>query len=673
MNAIPRVALVWLLVAQVLVILPHLAYMPLWIAAMWLGCAAWRVQVFRMRAGYPRAWVKLALALLAGAGVWLSRGSLVGLDAGAVLLIAAFILKLVEMKTRRDALVLVFLGFFAVVVGYLFDDGFLAALYSLLPVTALLAALIGLQQSAFASRPWPTLRLAGGLLLQALPLMLLLFLFFPRLGPLWSLPMPGNKGVTGLSESMAPGDIAELGRSAELAFRVRFEGAPPPREQLYWRALTMERFDGRRWAQAPQWSGEDALHWQKRGPELRYDVIMQPSSQPWLFALDVAQTDQTDTRLMSDFHLQRRQPVEQRLFYRVSSWPQALRESSIDPRTRWRNLQLPMHGNPRARALADELRQAHAQPQALVAALLQRFNHEPFAYTLKPPATGADGVDDFLFDTRSGFCAHYAGAMAFVLRAAGIPARVVAGYQGGELNPAGNYLLVHQFDAHAWVEYWQPEQGWLSVDPTYQVAPERIEQGLEQALAGDSEYLADAPLSPLRYRGLPWLNDMRLAWDSLNYGWQRWSWPTRVSSRAPSCSAGSAGSIRPDWACCSVPRRYCRSVCSRCSCSSPGKAVAICAAANCAASNACWRCMACAVPPAKGYAPTASAPPASCRRRRQPSRPSSARSKRNAMDTAVPMIQGCVCAHCAGRCPGAWCARPRGMAGERRRHDGVHR
>ena len=522
MNAIPRVALVWLLVAQVLVILPHLAYLPLWIAAMWLGCAAWRVQVFRMRAGYPRAWVKLALALLAGAGVWLSRGSLVGLDAGAVLLIAAFILKLVEMKTRRDALVLVFLGFFAVVVGYLFDDGFLAALYSLLPVTALLAALIGLQQSAFASRPWPTLRLAGGLLLQALPLMLLLFLFFPRLGPLWSLPMPGNKGVTGLSESMAPGDIAELGRSAELAFRVRFEGAPPPREQLYWRALTMERFDGRRWAQAPQWSGEDAMHWQKRGPELRYDVIMQPSSQPWLFALDVAQTDQTDTRLMSDFHLQRRQPVEQRLFYRASSWPQALRESSIDPRMRWRNLQLPMHGNPRARALAEQLRQAHAQPQALVAALLQRFNREPFAYTLKPPATGADGVDDFLFDTRSGFCAHYAGAMAFVLRAAGIPARVVAGYQGGELNPAGNYLLVHQFDAHAWVEYWQPEQGWLSVDPTYQVAPERIEQGLEQALAGDSEYLADAPLSPLRYRGLPWLNDMRLAWDSLNYGWQRW-------------------------------------------------------------------------------------------------------------------------------------------------------
>ena len=220
MNAIPRVALVWLLVAQVLVILPHLAYMPLWIAAMWLGCAAWRVQVFRMRAGYPRAWVKLALALLAGAGVWLSRGSLVGLDAGAVLLIAAFILKLVEMKTRRDALVLVFLGFFAVVVGYLFDDGFLAALYSLLPVTALLAALIGLQQSAFASRPWPTLRLAGGLLLQALPLMLLLFLFFPAWGRCGRCRCPATRGHRTLGEHGA--------RGYRRAWALRRTGVPGP-------------------------------------------------------------------------------------------------------------------------------------------------------------------------------------------------------------------------------------------------------------------------------------------------------------------------------------------------------------------------------------------------------------------------------------------------------------
>lgn len=173
---------------------------------------------------------------------------------------------------------------------------------------------------------------------------------------------------------------------------------------------------------------------------------------------------------------------------------------------------------------------------------------------------------------------------------------MVAGYQGGELNPAGNYLLVHQFDAHAWVEYWQPEQGWLSVDPTYQVAPERIEQGLEQALAGDSEYLADAPLSPLRYRGLPWLNDMRLAWDSLNYGWQRWVLAYQGEQQGAFLQRWFGGLDPTRLGLLLGARRYCRSVCSRCSCSSPGKAVAICAAANCAASNACWRCMACAVP-----------------------------------------------------------------------------
>ena len=304
---------------------------------------------------------------------------------------------------------------------------------------------------------------------------------------------------------------------------------------------------------------------------------------------------------------------------------------------------------------------------------MQRFNREPFAYTLKPPATGADGVDDFLFDTRSGFCAHYAGAMAFVLRAAGIPARVVAGYQGGELNPAGNYLLVHQFDAHACrilaagaglAERRPDLPGGARTDRT---------AGLEQALAGDSEYLADAPLSPLRYRGLPWLNDMRLAWDSLNYGWQRWvlayqgeqqgaflqRWfggldPTRLGLLLGAAAILSVGLLalfllKPWQGRGDLRSRQLRRF------------------------ERLLEMHGLRRSPAKGYAPTASAPPASCRRRRQPSRPSSARSKRNAMDTAVPMIQGCVCAHCAGRCPGAWCARPRGMAGERSRHDGVHR
>lgn len=521
-QSIPRVALTWLLVAQALVMVPHLFHLPAWTIALWLVCALWRIQIYRMRAAYPNALAKIVLMLGAGAGVWFSRGSLIGLDAGSVLLVSAFVLKLVEMRTRRDALVLVVLGFFVVVTGYLFDDDMLLALFTLFSVMALLASLIGLQQTAFAERPWPTLRLAGGMLLQALPLMLLLFVFFPRLGPLWSLPQPAGGAVTGLSDNIEPGDIAELSQSGELAFRASFEGPLPPRSQLYWRALTLERFDGRRWSQSSMAQYPVRPQWQKRGEAVRYSVIMQPSSRPWLFALDTGETNLERTRMMSDFRLERFRPVDKTLFYQVTSWPDAVRELEDSQILQRRALQLPAQGEPRTRAWAAELKQRYAEPQALVQALLQHFNQEPYVYTLKPPQTGADGIDAFLFDTRRGFCAHYAGAMTFVLRAAGIPARVVAGYQGGEVNPGGNYISVHQFDAHAWVEYWLPERGWVSVDPTFQVSPTRIEQGLEQAVAAEQSFLAGSPFSAMRYRGISWINQLRLSWDNLNYGWQRW-------------------------------------------------------------------------------------------------------------------------------------------------------
>ncbi|WP_339490627.1 transglutaminase TgpA family protein [Pseudomonas sp. EL_65y_Pfl2_R95] len=521
-QTIPRVSLTWLLIAQLLVIIPHLGHLPLWVVGLWLGCAAWRVQIYRMRARFPNGWLKAGLILGAGAGVFLSRGSVVGLDAGVVLLIAAFVLKLLEVRTRRDALVLIFLGFFSVVTAYLFDDSMLTAAFSLLPVCALLAAMIGLQQSALATRPGSTAKLAAAMLLQALPLMLLLFIFFPRMGPLWSLPGANSKGVTGLSDTMAPADIAELSQSSELAFRASFDGAVPARNQLYWRALTLDRFDGRRWSQ----SGFAQLPlqpvWQKQGEPINYSIVMQPSARPWLFGLDVAETTLEDTRMMSDFRLQRSRPVDRSLLYNLTSWPRAVREPAISPRALQRLLQLPDDGDPRSRAWAQQLKREYPQTEQLVQAVLHRFNRQPYHYTLRPQAVGVNSIDDFLFETRSGFCAHYAGAMTFVLRAAGIPARVVAGYQGGEFNPSGNYVQVRQFDAHAWVEYWQAGKGWTRADPTFEVAPERIEQGLEEALAGENSFLEKSPFSPLRYRNLAWLNQMRLAWDQLNYDWQRW-------------------------------------------------------------------------------------------------------------------------------------------------------
>jgi transglutaminase-like putative cysteine protease len=352
--------------------------------------------------------------------------------------------------------------------------------------------------------------------------MLLLFLFFPRLEPLWSLPQPSNKGLTGLSDSMAPGDMAELSKSAALVFRASFEGPIPPRTQLYWRSLTLEQFDGRRWSQSLRAQTVQLPQWHKQGDALSYSIVMEPSGRPWLSSLDVAESNLPDVRQMNDFRLQRRRPIEQSLLYSVTSWPDATREAQLSENIQRQDLQLPPKGNPQARQWATDLARRYPKPDALAQAMLDYFAREPYHYTLKPPTLGPDSIDDFLFDSRRGFCAHYAGAMTFVLRAAGIPARVVAGYQGGELNPDGEYLTVRQFDAHAWVEYWQPGVGWRSVDPTAAVAPQRIEQGLEQALAADEAFLEDSPMSALRYRNVPWINSVRLSWDNLNYGWQRW-------------------------------------------------------------------------------------------------------------------------------------------------------
>ena len=519
-DAIPRNALLWLLIAQVLVIAPHLLHVPAWIAGLWLICAIWRVQVYRMRWSFPRSIVKVAMMTSAAFAVYLSRGSLIGLDAGVALLITAFTLKLVELRSRRDALVLVFLGFFAVVTGYLYDDSLLAALYSLAPVAALLTAWVGLQQTGDRQKPLASLGFSLRLLGQALPLALLLFVFFPRLEPLWSLPQPGDKGRTGLSGQMSPGDIAELSQSTELAFRATFAGEIPDRKLLYWRALTMPRFDGRSWH--VEGFAEDLLpsQWQARGAPLAYSIIMQPSGQPWLFSLDISQSSRPDVRLLGDFRLQRNRPVNRTYLYEAQAWLQAVAEPQLSAARRRQSLQLPRHGNPRSREWARQLREQYTDDEQLVAAILRHFNRQPYHYTLKPPRLGANSIDEFLFDTRQGFCEHYSSAMSFALRVAGIPARVVTGYQGGEINPAGNYVQVRQMDAHAWVEYWLPGRGWQRADPTFQVAPERIDSSLQDILADEMELLDAGIFSPVRYRHLAWVNRLRMGWENLNHSWQ---------------------------------------------------------------------------------------------------------------------------------------------------------
>lgn len=518
---IPRNALAWLLTAQVVALIPQLPRLPFWVSVLWLICAVWRVQIQRMRWRYPGPLVKALALVLVVVGVFTVEGSLIGLDAAVMLLLMLFMLKLLEMRSPRDALVVIYLGFFIVATAFLFDQSIVLAAYQCFSVLVLVAALVGLQQTPGRNDPGRALRSGGVMLLQAVPLMLVLFLFFPRIGPLWSVNTPSSQGTTGLAESMAPGDIADLAQSADLAFRVSFEGSIPRQDQLYWRALTLERFDGRRWSHSDITAGAAPGVWQAAGDAYRYQVVTRATQQPWVFALRGATTDDDRLLLTRDFMLRARRPLTQAMAYSVTSWPESLlHPEPLDPLQARINLALPEGADPRSRAWGRELRALHERDEDLIEALLRHFNQQPFHYTLRPPTLGEHTNDEFLFDTLRGFCAHYAGAMVVVLRAAGIPARVVAGYQGGELNPRGNYVLVHQFDAHAWVEAWVPERGWISVDPTFQVAPERIERGLQEAMAAEGSFLERSPLAGARYREIGWVNNLRLAWDDVNYQWQ---------------------------------------------------------------------------------------------------------------------------------------------------------
>lgn len=520
---VTRNGLIWLLVAQILSIIPLLFYLPWWILGLWLGCALWRIQIYRMKFSYPPTFVKIILIVIIGVGVYFSKGTILGLEGGLVLLVAAFSLKLIELKTKRDALVILYIGFLVVTTLYLYDNTFIWVSYSLLPIVALLAALIGLNQVRLAIQPWANVRLACVLLLQALPLMLILFFFFPRLEPFWSFPAPNKQQKTGITNKMTPGEMGNMARSSDLVARVAFkDNNIPTRQQLYWRALALELYDGRTWTQA--W---DVTHqrrssprWQyvpNDGSKVEYTVIMQPNSQHWLLALETPLDLPSDTFRAVDFHLEHNNPISSVYSYQLTSWLNAKRELKFTPRANL-NKSLP-NTDPKARALGEQLnKQYQGDAGQIVAALLKYFKEEPYYYTLDTPDLGANSVDKFFFETKSGFCEHYAGATTFILRAAGVPARVVLGYQGGEVNTAGNFVQIRQFDAHAWVEYWESNKGWVRIDPTFQVAPDRINIDLNAALNPQDQSLVGNN-SLMGYGSSSFLSTLRMTWENFNNEW----------------------------------------------------------------------------------------------------------------------------------------------------------
>jgi len=527
LQQVPRNALMWIIISMFALVAPHAARLPVWVLAVYVIGVVWRLQVHRGRWSFPGRWVKVAMTLSGATGIYASYGTLVGLEPTVALLLTAFALKLIELSQRKDAYVLLFLGYFICITEFLFSQDLLVTLYACLTVVLVTTALVALHQPAQHQFNRGSLRLAGIMLLQAMPLMLVLFFVFPRFGPLWNVPIKTQAAKTGMSDFMKPGDVASLSQSADVAFRVKFDGRIPPKSTLYWRGLVFSRLEQGAWSALGYYDVPLKEHRRRqvatKGPGIGYRIIMEATQQNWLYGLQYAQSRSPGVMQSPDFRLFSPGPLETEYMYQATSWIDVPVEEEI---SEWRlqtETKLPPSGNPRTRELALALKSGVDSDAAFVDSVLEKFARDPYVYTLKPGLlSGLNQIDQFMFQSRRGFCEHFASAFVFMMRAAGVPARVVAGYQGGEVNPVNKTVIVHQFDAHAWAEVWLAGRGWVRVDPTAAVAPERIEFGLEEAIASEGSFLAAAPLSPLRFRNIPLLNLLRLRYDAFTYRWQTW-------------------------------------------------------------------------------------------------------------------------------------------------------
>lgn len=516
-----RDRILWLAGALALVVVPHVRHAPVWVMLVFTSLALWRVANVAEAVRLPGRPLRVLLSAGVLLTIYFSYGTIFGRDAGVALLIVFTGMKLLETETLRDAFVVIFLGYFLVVTNFLYSQSVPMAVYMLGVVFALTAALLAVNTSSIALATRARLQLAGSLIGQSLPIALALFVLFPRIpGPLWGVPEPEAAGVSGLSDSMSPGSLSRVTRSDAVAFRVEFEEHPPPPSQRYWRGPVLWRTDGRTWSLGSPETGEEIPGGEPSGVPVDYTVTLEPHQAAWLFALELPAALPPRSAVTGDFQLLAREPVRKRLRYRLRSYP-AYRNTHLTERQYAAALQLPPQAHPRTRALAREWRSVVGDDDpALVRRALDHFQREAFFYTLSPPVLTGDTIDQFLFETRRGFCELYAAAFTVLMRAAGVPARVVTGYQGGEINPLGNYLIVRQRDAHAWAEVWLPEQGWKRVDPTAAVSPTRIELGMDAALPG-SVGVAGVRVPADGVVGSVW-RGLRHGWDAFNNAWNQW-------------------------------------------------------------------------------------------------------------------------------------------------------
>jgi transglutaminase-like putative cysteine protease len=509
-----------ILLTQILVLWPLFNYLPSWIRYVCLGVIATRYAMVRYGWPVPGRIINGVMGIAGATAIYINFGTLIGRDAGVSLIALMFCLKLLEMRWYRDAALLLYLSFFIMVANFLFSQSLLMAFYMVLCILVVIMALQALNRTDGGVDIKQLGRNASLMFLQSIPLMLIFFLFFPRLSdPLWRMPSAVT-GTTGISDSMSPGDIGSLVSFTEPAFRVEFKGDIPPVSDLYWRGLVFSEFNGLTWSRATP-TLESADDVQLSGKRYDYQILLEPHRRKWLYALEMPESMNNYARTTTENTWERRFALRSRLNYQLTSYSSTTFGLQLSEQERLQNLTLPGDGNPRARIWAQQTYlDVDASPEDYVQKVLKRINGAPYIYTLNPGVMERDTIDDFWFNKKLGFCEHYAGAFVFLMRAAGVPARVVTGYQGGEMNPYANYMLIRQSNAHAWTEVWFESRGWVRVDPTAAIHPSRVEVDLSQAwMQRDAIFDDNVPSSWSDYSpGM--VEKAQLYWDSMNRNWQ---------------------------------------------------------------------------------------------------------------------------------------------------------
>lgn len=504
-----------ILIALIVAILPNMSRLPAWII---LWCASmWGYIFFSLKYTWPwpgRA-VRLALSFAGFLGLLATYRVRLGPDAYLGLLAIMSALKPFEIFTHRDRMITIFLAYFMVIASLFQSDSLFITIYMFASVCITTAALVRINDPYGKFKA--NLRLSAIIMAQALPLMVLLFFLFPRIqGSLFGLSR-AFVAESGFSDELSLSSVSTLAVNTDVAFRAEFNGAVPPPQRLYWRGIVFENFNGKKWDRSHNMvmlgrppAGENSVN---------YTVILEPSGSRWLFALDLPGQIPPRAILDSNYTLHMPSQITQTLSYDMTSYSRY--QESVS--NRWMiqdDLKLPAYGNPRSLALAHQLTAGANSTAEKVQRVLSYFKNSGFVYSLKPPALGENLIDDFLFESKQGYCQHYAAVFAFLMRAADVPARIVGGYLGGEVNPFfKNYLIVRQSDAHVWVEVWEPENGWVRVDPTATVAPDRITGRLEGLLPGGLLLKYMGPFSKyIQAMGFGW-DAVTTAWSAFFYGY----------------------------------------------------------------------------------------------------------------------------------------------------------